>query len=304
MEYFFRMLNLQLMLLTLMVVGIVLVKVKMLNAQSRKVLSALLVNLLLPANIIASFISNADMSAELLLNFLWATVISFIVQYASLIISKPLFKKSSSDRKALETYGMLVSNSSYIGIPVAESLYGSMATTYTAIFQLPIRITMWTSGVSLFTKLDRKSAIKQIFLHPCIVSIYIGMILMFTPVNLPVFLYESVQSLSRCVTPVSMIVVGAIMCDADLKTLFTKQTLWFSFWRLIAFPLAIYLILLPFHLDLLLLRVSVILSAMPAATITSIMADKYDCDPEYAAKIVVVSVILSMFTIPMFAMLI
>ena len=53
-------------------------------------------------------------------------------------------------------YGIICSNSSFIGIPVIESLYNSLGVMYTSIFQMPIRFTMWSAGLSLFTVVDKK----------------------------------------------------------------------------------------------------------------------------------------------------
>lgn len=39
------------------------------------------------------------------------------------------------------------------------------------------------------------------------------------------------------------------------------------------------------------------LAAMPAATTTSMLASRYDCEPEFAAKMVIVSTVLSIPTI-------
>ena len=44
--------------------------------------------------------------------------------------------------------------------------------------------------------------------------------------------------------------------------------------------------------------VAVLLSAMPAGTITAILAEKYDCDSTFASQAVLVSTVLSVCTLP------
>ncbi len=135
---------------------------------------------------------------------------------------------------------MIVSNSSFIGIPVAEAIYGHLGVLYTAIFQIPIRFTMWSAGLALFTNVGRKETIKKVATHPCIIACVVGFVLMVLDVTLSGFVGNTITSLSRCTGPLAMLVIGAILADADLKQLFEKKTLVFCFLRLIAFPLAVY----------------------------------------------------------------
>ena len=62
------------------------------------------------------------------------------------------------------------------------------------------------------------------------------------------------------------------------------------------FVLAV-LIVLP--LDLLSMKVCVLLTAMPAANTTVMLAGKYDRDPAFASELVMTSTLLSLFTIPL-----
>ena len=72
--------------------------------------------------------------------------------------------------------------------------------------------------------------------------------------------------------------------------------------RLFLVPLLVWLCLLPLGLDELVTGVSVVLAAMPAASVTAIMASKYHCDEVFATKCVVSTTILSMITIPLWCL--
>ncbi|NLA83661.1 MAG: AEC family transporter, partial [Clostridiales bacterium] len=51
------------------------------------------------------------------------------------------------------------------------------------------------------------------------------------------------------------------------------------------------------------LQVSVILSAMPAAANTAIFAEKYGGDAVFSSRIISISTLLSIFTIPLILMI-
>ena len=298
MESVIKMVNLQLVLLSILVIGIICSRLKIVSKEGQESLSNLLLNLVLPCNIIASFSSHVE-SDNMARNLVLALVISAIIQVLAVAFGGKLFKKFPKNEKDVMHYGLICSNSSFIGMPVAENIYGSLGVVYVSMFQLPIRITMWTSGLALFTKVDRKSAIKTILVHPCIVSMAIGIIIMIFSPPLPGFVTSTIDYLSKCTIPLSMLIIGCILSECSIKEIFDRSAVYFSVIRLVIFPLVIFVILKVLGVDDVLLGVSVIMSGMPAGSTTVILADKYDGDGKYASKVMFVSTLLSMLTIPL-----
>lgn len=303
MSLIFKMLNLQLMLFALIIIGIIVKKIGIITTQNRKSFSNLLINVVLPCNIVNSFMGSLDISSDFITNCIMAVVLSAIIQLSATYGSKLLFKRFPRKKQNVMSYGMICSNSSFIGLPVAAELYGDLGVLYTSIFQIPVRFTMWTAGLSLFTRVDKKSALKKLAKHPCIIAIFIGFVVMLVPFSMPQVITNTVSSVSKCTTPLSMFVIGSILADADVKTLFSKDILYFTFLRLLGFPLIIWLILQPFGLDPLLVNICVIMSGMPAGSTTSILADQYGCDSMFASQITFVSTLFSIVTIPLLGML-
>lgn len=303
MDFFGKVLNQQLMLLLFVLVGIVVKKTKILNRESEKAVSSLLVNVLLPCNIVQSFLGEITISPEFVKSCMLAVVIAACIQAVSVFLGKAVFGKYPAGKQAILRYGIICSNSSFVGMPIAETLYGSLGVLYTSLFQIPIRFTMWTAGLSLFTETDHRSAFKKLATHPCIISIFIGIVLMTLDIELPGFIGDTVYNISKTTVPISMITVGSIMADADLKTLFSPTILWFTLIRLILFPLAVFGVLKLLGAEPLLINISVIMTAMPAGASTSILAEKYDGDAPYAAQVTFVSTLCSIATIPLMSLL-
>ena len=146
MTEFFKMLSLLAQLFIMIFVGYLAKKSKILTDQARSGLSNLLINLILPANIINSFLQNIEVSSSMFLNCLLAILISTLIELAAVFLSPILYKKYPKEQYPSLAYGTMVSNSSFMGIPVIESIYGSLGVVYTSIFQVPLRLTMWTIG--------------------------------------------------------------------------------------------------------------------------------------------------------------
>ncbi len=303
MEAFTKMLNLQLLLFAIMLVGVVAKKINIISKDGQASLTNLLIDIVLPSNIIASFSSHVE-SSNMAQNLMLALAISVVIQAIAVIFGGKLFSKFPKNKKDVMHYGLICSNSSFIGLPVADNIYGSIGVVYVSMFQLPIRVTMWTSGLALFTSVDRKSAVKTILLHPCIVSMGIGIIIMAFNPPLPAFATSTITYLSKCTIPLSMLIIGSILSDCSIKEIFDASALYFSVIRLVVFPLIVFAVLKFLHIDDVLLGVSVIMSGMPAGSTTAILADKYDGDGHYASKAVFVSTLLSIITVPLLCSLI
>ena len=73
--------------------------------------------------------------------------------------------------------------------------------------------------------------------------------------------------------------------------------------KLVLIPLVTMLVMLPFRGNHLLYVAAVILSGAPAAGVTSMFAEKFDRSPERTAELVSFSTLLSIFTLPIVAVL-
>lgn len=303
MEFISKMLSLQFMLFSLIIVGIIANKTNIITSQNRKSFSDLLINLVLPCNIVNSFLSKVKISDRFFRNCILMLILSSAIQIFATLISKVLFARFEKKKKSIMSYGLICSNSSFIGLPIAETLYGAIGVMYTSIYQIPTRFTMWTAGLSLFTSVNKKDALQKLAKHPCILAIFVGFFLMLLPISLPSFLQDTIAAISRCTIVLSMLVIGAVLAETDIRTIFTGEVLYYTAIRLLLFPLFIFAVLQPFHLDPLLVSICVIMSGMPAGSTTSVLADKYNCDPAFASRIIFVSTLFSIFTIPVLGML-
>lgn len=157
---------------------------------------------------------------------------------------------------------------------------------------------MWTAGLSLFTNVDRKESFQKLVKHPCIIAIIIGVTLMITPVSLPPFLEDTISGLSKCTTPLSMITVGAMFANSKWSDFLNPSILYYCLIRLIVFPAIVFGAVRLLGIDLVLGNVAVLLSAMPMAATTAILADKYNYNGETASRSIFVSTLLSIATLP------
>ena len=265
MEFFWEMLSLQETMFLLILTGVLIKKLKIIDAAGRKMLSDLLIDVILPCNIVESFLGGMVFPDGFARNCLLAVGLSAVIQLMSIYGSKLLFRKYPREQRSVLSYGIICSNSSFVGLPVARLLFGDLGVIYTSMFQIPLRFTMWTAGLSLFTSVSRKDAFRKLVRHPCIIAVFAGLLLMAAPVSLPGFLDSAVASVSSCTVPVSMFVIGTILADAPIRSMFSKPVLWYTCLRLVLYPLLLCVLLKPLHLDTTLTNVCILMTGMPPA---------------------------------------
>ncbi|MBR5287589.1 MAG: AEC family transporter [Clostridia bacterium] len=299
---FLTMASLQLLLFIYVAAGYVLTRCNTITPAGRKSLSDLLIQFILPCNIICSF--QIEMNAQILASCAMIVLLSAFVQVFYLISSKLLFSRAPRRQLACMRYATICSNAGFLGLPIIGGVYGAMGTLLVSVALIPQRIVMWSAGLSLFTQTDRKSVIRKLITHPCIVAVIIGFVLMVcgNP-TLPSAVQKFLSGASGCTTCLSMLVIGSILAGAQRSALRDGMVWWFSFARLILIPLTVYAVLAFFSVDRTLSGVMVLMSGMPAGSTTAILAAKYDGDAAFASCLVFVSTLLSLITLPMLCLL-
>lgn len=297
-----EMINLQIQIFLLLGIGYFLGKKKMVNANTRRQMTDLLMNLVLPAAIIRSF--QLELTSELLTSTFVVLILSVVIQFGYILLNKFLWKgcKNRKWRTNLE-YGTVVNNAGTMGMVIAEAAFGEEGLLFASVFMIPVRIMMWSYGITLYNKDGEKKGLwKKVLLHPCIVAIYIGIILMLLQSNgitLPGWAQSTLNSVANCNTALCMIVIGTILSEVKVKDMFDKWTAIYAGVRLIALPALLFVCLKWLPLAALPVNVCIIEAAMPAPSTMAMLAQKYDMDAQFASKMIFVSTLVSLFTLPL-----
>ena len=89
---------------------------------------------------------------------------------------------------------------------------------------------MWSYGLSLYTTSRKQDLIKNVLFHPCIIAIFIGVLLMIGRMFgfvLPEALDDTIGAIASCNTALSMIAIGGILSDVNVDDVFDKTTLFY-----------------------------------------------------------------------------
>lgn len=295
-------LQMQGMLIIIMVLGLFLARMGTITPEGRQLLTDLVINVTLPCSIVKAFL--IEFSMDILQSCIAIFLAAIVIQFLGMSLSHILYPGYEGQRKRVLQYATICSNAGILGNPIAEGAFGSIGLMYASIYLIPQRSFMWSFGLTYFTvSPSRWQLIKKILTHPCIIAVELGLVLLIGQFQLPGVINATISSLGSANTSVSMLLIGAILSTVDLKKMVDRDSLYYCAVRLILIPGLVYLGCRIAGLEEMVTGVSVLLSAMPAASVTAVMASKYQQDAPFAAKIVALSTILSMITAPLWCLL-
>lgn len=296
-------LTMQGMMFLMILIGAGMRKIQIVTTEGRRSMTNLVVNLILPSNILYAF-SKADVSA--FRSMLVVVAMAFLIQLAWYLLSRVLWRGMDESRRGVMRYAFQFSNCGYLGNPVIEGLYGAPGLVYASVFLLPVRLFMWSVGLECFQKGagSLRKTIERALTHPCVVATILGVVWMFFPVGLPDFLYNTISGFNQCLTPMTMLVIGFIMAETDLKKMFCKDLFVITVLRLLIQPLAVLAACRLLNLETLVAEVVTVLVSMPVANTTALLASQHDCDYTFASNVVVFTTLVSMITIPLYSLLV
>lgn len=297
-----NLINMQIMIFILTGAGYLLRKLNIISAECRAGITNLVIDLVLPCNIIYSFM--IKLTKDIIRASLEVLLLSIGIQIVCYLLGYVLYRRTTDGEEKVLKYATICSNAGFLGNPLVEGIYGSMGLMYASIYLIPQRICMWSAGVSCFTGAKGKNVVKKVLTHPCIVAVMIGLVLMIFQVQLPEFAVSTIKTISNCTTTLSMLVIGGILAEIELKTIVSRLNLYYCLIRLILIPAAVLAICSLLGAEPLVTAVSTVLAGMPAGSTTAILAAKYQCDEKFAVRIVFLSTLLSLITIPLWCVII
>lgn len=303
-EIFIPTLNQILYLVTLILIGYILIKTKILPENSSKVLSRIETYILVPSLILSTFITNFTIEK---LKTSWIFFVGgAIVILISIILGIFLAKLFTKDEyiKKIYTYGLAFSNFGFMGLAVVKALFPNIFLEY-LMFVIPFYIAIYAWAIpSLLIPIENqentfKSKLKR-FINPMFISMFIGIILGLINIKLPSFLDTSITTLGNTMSPLAMLLTGVTVAKLSIKETFNNLKVYIlSITRLIILPLLGILILKFIDINETLKICTICAISMPLGLNTIVVPAAYDLDTKEASSMSLISHLLSAITIPL-----
>ena len=299
-----------------LLLGYVLRKKKMLDANTSTALSGVVVNAVLPFLIINS-VSGIQGDRNEVLMLLLA---GFFCYAISPVIGWILVRIIRVPKKLHGTYICMVmfSNNIFMGYPITSALFGDKAIFYTTIFHILFNFMVFSVGSLLIRKdagdigakddkpvtfQEKFHAVRKVANNGMLAAVG-ALVIYFTGIQLPEIITETCSFIGNISMPMSMIVIGSSIAAYPLKDVFSEKKVYLiTAVRLILMPLLTYFIMQFFTDNAEFIKIATITVGMPIASIVAMISTPYEEQGKEAAVAVVFSTLCSLITIPVMCML-
>jgi predicted permease len=287
-------------LFLVMIMGFVLVKTNLMKAEESKSLSVVALYLVTPCVIINAF--QIKYTESILRGLILAFAAAVLIHIVLLILVKVLEKIFHLD--AVEKTSIMYSNSGNLIIPIVTSVLGKQWVIYSSAFLSVQLILLWTHCRMVLCE-EQKIDLKKILLNINMISIFFGILLFITRIQLPDIITKTMESVGAMIGPLCMVVTGMLIGNMSLKQIFEYKRIYLiTFLKMIVCPAAILLMLkfggmaslLPNARMILLISLLAVIA--PSASTVTQMAQVYGKNGEYASVINVVTTIVCIATMP------
>ena len=284
-----------LVILLYILVGYAAGKLRLIDADQRRYLTALCTNLILPFTILSASnqvvtlkqIASLGLSMGLMLG-LYATT-TFVAML--LLRNRPAPERITL--ASLVTYP----NATFLGLPLCRALFGDMAILYNAVAMIAFNVLFFTWQVSAFS--EKGFRLKNLA-TPGTIATLLLIVMLCLQARFPAPIQTVVSSIGSMITPLSLIIIGVMMSENRLALILKERRAYVvTLFRNIIIPLIAMTLIRLLPGDGASRLCQLVYLACPCATLTSIYAIRYDMEPELAARSVVMSTLFFALSLPL-----
>ncbi len=273
-------------------------------------LSKLLLNITLPCLIVSSVLLNENLPDAGTIAFVFLlSCISYAITLV-LAFAVPWVLRFPVDVRGVYSFMIAFGNVGFIGFPVLSAIFGTEVLLYTAIFNIPFNILVFTVGVFMISPQqgslrERLRECSKHLISPTLIACFVAMVLGMLRITETGILGQGLSTVGSMTTPAALLIIGSSLAKMPVREMLLSTRPYVAVvCRLLVLPVFLFFILRPFITDPMILGAVVITAGMPVATNGTLLCLQYGGDLETITKGTFISTLLSMISIPLIATLV
>ena len=238
------------------------------------------------------FVSLAKSNIELN-DFLTMVIVTVVFTLILWLLAYIIFKITKS-----KNYGLYLpmahGNTGYLGWPIALFAFGIAGLSRAVIFDAVASVFLFSLGIYV---VHRRNELKEIFKIPLIYALILGFLFNFFKIPVPKMAFSALEMIGMITIPAALLVLGYKLTEIKLKS--AKIAFLASLFKIGIGFLVAFLIVALFSITGITRDIILLEASMPSAVFTMILCQKYKRDAALVASTVLISTIISIFTIPL-----
>lgn len=295
-------------------------KIKVLPAGADKTLNILLIQIITPCMILSSITSKEltdDTFTATIQTLVGAALFFVLAGIVGFLFSKYILRIRTDSEVGVWAYSFGSVNTGFMGFPVTLALFGQDIFYLIVMHNVVLTVYLYSAGPSMIkigekhsetasvsSEQNRLKAFFKSFANPNAVASLIALIMLFCGLHLPTTLFESVKTLGDATIPLSMLLVGIQLSESDLLSIIKNgKILAFSLVKMLLLPVLVFLCVNWLPLSAYVKTALIFAAVFPSAVATAPVCAMEGKGSLTAAKLIAITTLLSVGTIPLFATL-
>ena len=304
-EAFTLTLNQMLQILILLSLGFAMNKSRLVSREMGNVFSKFLTMLFIPSMTLYSNMMECKLTSltSNLPLVLYGTGFYMISLFLSYPLAK-LFSPKDQYMRGVYRYALTMPNTAAVAIPIILAIFGMSGVFQFGLFAIAGAILPYSWGIAQMQPSYGKTSLRS-NLAKCLnintIAMVVGMILglLGAPNWMPVFISDTVFSLSKCYIPVALLLAGFSIADYPLSQVFHNKKIYiYCLLRLLVFPAAFLLVLYLIKVPLIIATLTALCFASPCGMNVVVFPAAYKEDCQTGASMVLLSSLGSIITVP------
>lgn len=290
--------------LILICVGIIAVKVRILDAHSLAAMSKLVIQISLPSYIFINAVAGATKAS--LLGSMMIVPIGVILYVVLVLVSMGIEHgfHLQGNRKKVFRASLIFGNIGFMGIPLVTALYPDTALLYVSVFTIVDQVFFWTYGVLLTRPMDenqQKISLANLknLLSPPLVAIVLAMIFIVTEIHVPAVLSSALTAIGNTSMPLALIYIGGVLFTTNIRPVLKCGELYTGILvKMVILPVVCYLVMCRLGIAGDMAGTLAFVVALPGIEMVPMLAKSSGSDGDYAVCAIMMTTVACLITLP------
>ncbi len=267
-------------------------------------LSNFILKVTMPVTVFCSMAHQSDLS---LLGNIWQIMImALIFHLASGVVGLILVRcmKIPPREQGIWIFNCMFSNNGFMGFPLGLAIWGNNGLFLMAMANVVSNFLIFSIGLKMLTRgypVKEKINLKKMIVNNINIAVVAGFLVYICQIPIPDGVSTLLDYISQITAGLSMIVVGLSLSRMEIRDVFRNRKMFMlSAVRLLGIPFLCILVLklLPIEIDPVLKAILILMSALPAASSQTILAEQYGTNTADAGRAIFITTLFCVVTIP------
>jgi predicted permease len=289
-------------------IGLIVVKTKLITKENVDGLVKVILKITLPLLIFTTF-AGTKIEDEMLASFPFIFAAPFVCVPVLFLLGtlSSKIQKLNKENTALHKTSTMFGNVAFLGFPLLNALFpNGEGLIYATIFQLSHDAVMWTWGIFILNNgsEQKSSQTWKHIINPTTIAFVTGAVFLIFKIKIPEIIFTPLHGLGHTTIYLSMIYVGAILANVNVKSLATNYRSYIvSFNKLLLGPSVLMLCFYALHsagvnIPVKAMTCAILQGAMPCMIIVSVLAKELGLNAKQSVENIFISSVLSILTLP------